>query len=37
MKINTKFPDFVSKLLTRTEDAGYGDEDIAAIVKLLRS
>ena len=37
MKINTEFPDFVSKLLTRAEDAGYGDEDIAAIVKLLRS
>ena len=37
MKINTEFPDFISKLLTRAEDAGYGDEDIAAIVKILRS
>jgi 3-hydroxyisobutyrate dehydrogenase-like beta-hydroxyacid dehydrogenase len=37
MKINTKFPDFVSNLLTRAEGAGYGDEDIAAIIKILRS
>ncbi len=37
MKINTEFPDFVSNLLTRAEDAGYGDEDIAAIIKILRS
>ena len=37
MKINTEFPDFVSNLLTRAEGAGYGDEDIAAIIKILRS
>ena len=37
MKINTEFPDFVSSLLTRAEGAGYGDEDIAAIIKILRS
>ena len=37
MKINSEFPDFVSNLLTRAEGAGYGDEDIAAIIKILRS
>jgi len=37
MNINTEFPDFVSSLLTRAEGAGYGDEDIAAIIKILRS
>ena len=36
-KINTEFPDFVSSLLGRAEDAGYGEQDIAAIVKLLRN
>lgn len=35
-KINTEFPDFVSNLLNRAEYAGYGEEDIAAIVKVLR-
>ena len=37
MKINSEFPDFVSNLLTRAEGAGYGNEDIAAIIKILRS
>jgi len=37
MKINTEFPDFVGNLLSRAEDAGYGDEDIAAIIKILRN
>ena len=37
MKINSEFPDFVWNLLSRAEGAGYGDEDIAAIIKILRN
>ena len=37
MKINTEFPDFVWNLLSRAEDAGYGDEDTAAIIKIFRN
>ena len=37
MNINSEFPDFVWNLLSRAEGAGYGDEDIAAIIKILRN
>jgi len=35
--INTEFPDFAASIIERTTAAGYGDEDVAALVKLLRS
>ena len=35
-KINCEIPDFISELLNRAITAGYGEEDIAAIVKILR-
>lgn len=34
--INHEIPDFVGDLLQRAIAAGYGDEDIAAVVKVLR-
>jgi 3-hydroxyisobutyrate dehydrogenase-like beta-hydroxyacid dehydrogenase len=34
--INTDFPDFVSGLFERAVDAGYGDEHVTALVKILR-
>lgn len=35
-KINREIPDFISDLLNRAIAAGYGEEDIAAIIKILR-
>ena len=35
-KINNEIPDFISELLNRAIAAGYGEEDIAAIIKILR-
>lgn len=35
-KINCEIPDFISDLLNRAIAAGYGEEDIAAIIKVLR-
>jgi 3-hydroxyisobutyrate dehydrogenase-like beta-hydroxyacid dehydrogenase len=35
-KINCEIPDFISDLLNRAIAAGYGEEDIAAIIKILR-
>lgn len=37
MGINSEFPEFVSGLFERTIQAGYGQEDVAALVKVLRS
>jgi 3-hydroxyisobutyrate dehydrogenase-like beta-hydroxyacid dehydrogenase len=34
--INDEFPSFVSGLFQRAADAGYGDEEVAAIIKVLR-
>lgn len=34
--INAEFPAFVAALLKRTMDAGYADEELAAVIKLLR-
>jgi 3-hydroxyisobutyrate dehydrogenase-like beta-hydroxyacid dehydrogenase len=34
--INAEFPIFVSRLLERAMIAGYGDEEVAALVKVLR-
>jgi 3-hydroxyisobutyrate dehydrogenase-like beta-hydroxyacid dehydrogenase len=35
--INSEFPDFVSGLFERAIKAGYGNEDAAALIKVLRS
>ncbi len=35
--INTDFPDFVSSLFKKAVDAGYGAENVMALVKVLRS
>ena len=35
--INSEVPDFVASILDRAEAAGYGEEDIAAMVKVVRS
>ena len=35
--INTDFPDFVSSLFKKAVDAGYGEENVMALVKVLRS
>jgi 3-hydroxyisobutyrate dehydrogenase-like beta-hydroxyacid dehydrogenase len=35
--INAEFPSFVSDLFRRADDAGYGDEEVAALIKVLRS
>ena len=35
--INTDFPDFVSNLFKQAVDAGYGEENVMALVKVLRS
>lgn len=34
--INTDFPDFVSSLFKKAVDAGYGEENVMALVKVLR-
>jgi 3-hydroxyisobutyrate dehydrogenase-like beta-hydroxyacid dehydrogenase len=34
--ISSEFPDFVASILKRARDAGYGNEDVAALVKVLR-
>jgi 3-hydroxyisobutyrate dehydrogenase-like beta-hydroxyacid dehydrogenase len=34
--INDEFPSFVSGLFQRAADAGYGDEEVAAMIKVLR-
>lgn len=34
--INDEFPTFAADLFQRTADAGYGDEDAVALVKMLR-
>ncbi len=34
--INSEVPEFISSLFKRAEQAGYGDEDVAALVKILR-
>jgi 3-hydroxyisobutyrate dehydrogenase-like beta-hydroxyacid dehydrogenase len=35
-KLNSEIPDFYSDLFNRAIDSGYGEEDVAAIVKVLR-
>ncbi len=34
--INTDFPDLVSSLFEKAVDAGYGEENVMALVKVLR-
>lgn len=34
--INSEIPDFLSSIFKRALDSGYGEEDVAAIVKVLR-
>lgn len=34
--INSEIPDFVSRLFKRAISAGYGEEDIAALIKVLK-
>ena len=34
--INGEFPDFAANILSRAMHAGYGSEDVAALVKVLR-
>jgi len=36
-KINSEVPDFISSFFKRAIAAGYGDEDIASIIKVMRS
>jgi 3-hydroxyisobutyrate dehydrogenase-like beta-hydroxyacid dehydrogenase len=35
-KLNSEIPDFYSDLFNRAIDSGYGEEDVASIVKVLR-
>lgn len=35
-KLNSEVPDFISGLFRRAIDSGYGEEDVAALVKVLR-
>jgi 3-hydroxyisobutyrate dehydrogenase-like beta-hydroxyacid dehydrogenase len=35
--INTDFPDCVSRLFKKAIDAGYGEGNVMALVKVLRS
>lgn len=35
--INSEIPDLISSLFNRAIAAGYGDEDVAAVVKILRA
>ena len=35
-KLNSEIPDFYSDLFKRAIDSGYGEEDVASIVKVLR-
>ena len=35
-KINSEVPDFIASIFSRALESGYGEEDIAAIVKVLR-
>jgi 3-hydroxyisobutyrate dehydrogenase-like beta-hydroxyacid dehydrogenase len=34
--INSEIPDFVSRLFKRAISAGYGEEDVAALIKVLK-
>ena len=34
--ISSEFPDFVTNIIRRAMQAGYGEEDVAALVKVLR-
>lgn len=34
--ISSKFPDFAANIIRRATHAGYGDEDVAALIKVLR-
>jgi hypothetical protein len=34
--LNSEIPDFYSGLFKRAIDSGYGEEDVASIVKVLR-
>jgi len=34
--INSEIPEFISRMLKRAVSAGYGEEDIAALIKVLR-
>lgn len=36
-KINSEVPDFISSLFKRAIAAGYGEEDFAALIKILRA
>jgi 3-hydroxyisobutyrate dehydrogenase-like beta-hydroxyacid dehydrogenase len=36
-KINSEVPDFISSLFKRAISAGYGEEDFAAIIKIMRA
>jgi 3-hydroxyisobutyrate dehydrogenase-like beta-hydroxyacid dehydrogenase len=35
-RINTEFPTFTSRLFKKAMDAGYGNEEVAALIKVLR-
>jgi 3-hydroxyisobutyrate dehydrogenase-like beta-hydroxyacid dehydrogenase len=35
--INAEFPDFVASLFRRAEAAGYGNEEVGALIKVLRT
>lgn len=35
--INKEFPEFGAGIVKRAIQAGYGDEDVAALIKVLRS
>ncbi len=35
--INTEFPDFVASFFKKAVDAGYGEENVMALVKVLQS
>ncbi|UUZ90093.1 hypothetical protein LJK87_29385 [Paenibacillus sp. P25] len=34
--INSEFPAFAQKLFQKALDAGYGDEELGALIKVLR-
>lgn len=34
--LSNEFPDFVTNIIRRAMDAGYGEQDVAALVKVLR-
>lgn len=35
-KIHTGFPELAARLLKQSKDAGYGDEELAAVIKVMR-